>query len=147
MTRTRTDRTVTTLATGALLALTVSLAGCAPPDISPAPGMDDPYPAPMNDPRITVHDEQLRHYLGFHTPIVRTDDAGLLHVEQPVRNLADQLYTADYRIMFFDSHDMLIDPVMGWQMLPMQPKEVARMRANSLSDEAVNYRIEVKWSR
>ena len=44
---------------GALLAclvlITVLPAGCdQPADISPGAGMGDPYPAPLNDPQITI---------------------------------------------------------------------------------------------
>ena len=68
-------------------------------------------------------------------------------VQVPVRNLADRQYLVDYRIVFFDEHDLQLEPAMGWRMVALQPKQTARLTANALSADAVNYRLEVKWAR
>jgi uncharacterized protein YcfL len=121
--------------------------GCEPPDISPAPGLGDPYPAPINDPQITVHDEELRMFLGFQPAIVVNDGERPLLVEVPVRNLADSPRLIDYRFIFFDATGLELQPVMGWHFQPMQPKQNVRLRARAPHLSAINYKLEVKWAR
>jgi uncharacterized protein YcfL len=121
--------------------------GCQPPNIAPAPGLADPYPAPINDPQITVHDEELRAFLGFQPAVVVNDGERPLLVEVPVRNLADSPRLIDYRFVFFDAAGLELEPVMGWHFQPMQPKQTVRLKARAPHLTAINYKLEVKWAR
>ena len=125
----------------------VVAAGCSAPNIAPAPGMGDPFPAPVNDPQITVHDEALRAFLGFHPATVVNDGQRPLYVEQPVRNLTDRQYLIDYRLIFFDAVGIELTPVMGWQFQPLQPKQTVRLKGRAPHTTAVSYKLEVKWAR
>lgn len=124
------------------------LAGCKA-DRSPAPGMGDPVIAPMNDPQITVIPIELREWLVFQPAIVtdRNDPDRPMQVEVPLRNTAEAQYLIDYRFTFYDINGREVEPVMGWRMQPLLPKQVVRLKAGALSTEAVDYRLEIKWSR
>jgi hypothetical protein len=130
-----------------IIIMGAALAGCQQPDISPSPGMGDPYPAPINDPQISILSPELRPWLGFHPAIVVDDPPQPLQVEVPVRNLTNNTYLIDYRILFYDAAGRELEPVMGWAMEPLRPKQTVRLKGGALSTEAVNYRLEVKWAR
>lgn len=122
------------------------LTGCQT-DRSPSPGMGDPYPAPINDPQISVLSPDLRPWLGFHPAIVVDDGRRPLSVEVPVRNLSERQYLIDFRILFYDENNSEISPVMGWETAVLEPKQVVRLKRSALDRDAVNYRLEVRWAR
>jgi uncharacterized protein YcfL len=127
--------------------LTAALVAGCQSDLSPSPGLGDPYPAPLNDPQIAVLAPDLRPWLGFHPAIVTDDGRRPLQVEVPLRNLSDRQLLTEYRILFFDERGATVAPVMGWEMLPLDPKQTARMRGGALSTEASHWKLEVRWSR
>lgn len=137
--------TRSTLSTLLVLAALLA-AGCQDPT-APSPGLGDPYPAPLNDPQISVLEPELQRWLRFHPARIDHEPGRPMQVEVPVRNLADRQYLIDYRVVFFDGNDMTLEPTMGWRLLALEPKQTARLAAGSLSSDAVNYKLEVKWAR
>ncbi len=135
------------LGLAAAIAAALAGGGCATTDIAPGAGLGDPYPAPYNDPQITVLSPELRGWLRFHPAVVIREAKHPMDVQIPVRNIADRQYLVDYRILFYDGNGMELEPVMGWQMVAFEPKQVVRLKANALDVEAESYRIEVKWAR
>lgn len=135
----------------AMLALVASLvtAGCesGPPDVAPSPGLGDPYPAPFNDPQISVLSPELRPWIAFHPAIITRDPRRPMQVEVPVRNVTDRQYVLDYRFVFYDEDGREQEPVMGWALQALDPKQVARLKAGALDAEARDYRLEVRWAR
>ncbi|UCD74373.1 MAG: YcfL family protein [Phycisphaerales bacterium] len=122
--------------------------GCQQPaDISPSPGLGDPYPAPPNDPQISVLAPDLQPWLGFHVATVIDDGERPMQVQVPVRNLSNHKYLIDYRILFYDANGTELEPQMGWKMMALLPKETVRLSGKALSTDAKNYRLEVKWGR
>ncbi|MCI0364157.1 MAG: hypothetical protein L0Y44_01820 [Phycisphaerales bacterium] len=122
--------------------------GCqAPPDTSPSAGQGDWYPAPMNDPQISVVSPELRDVLWFQPAIVTNDGQRPMSVEVPMRNVTTEKYLVEFRIVFFDEHDRQINPVMSWEFMPVLPKQVVRLKRSAMSTDAEGYRLEVKWSR
>jgi len=65
----------------------------------------------------------------------------------PVRNLTNNDYNIDYRILFYDAAGRELEPVMGWTFAPLRPKQTVRLKGGALSTDAVEYRLEVKWAR
>lgn len=132
----------------ALIVAAAFLAACEA-DRSPAPGMGDPYPAPMNDPQITVIAPELRNWLVFQPAIVtdRANPDRPMQVEVPVRNTAENTYLIDYRFLFYDINGRELKPTMGWRMQELYPKQVVRINAGALHTDAVDYRLEIKWAR
>lgn len=116
-------------------------------DISPSGGLGDPYPAPINDPQIAILSPELRPWLGFHPAIVVDDGERPMHVQIPVRNLTSRDYLIDYRVLFYDANGVQLEPVMGWAMEALRPKQTVRLDGKALDERAVSYRLEVKWAR
>lgn len=130
----------------AALLSTMLLLGCQP-DRSPSPGMGDFYPAPLNDPQISVLSPELRPWLAFHPAGIVDDGERPYRVEVPVRNMTDRQYLVDYRFLFYDEDGMEVTPTMGWEMMPMESRQVVRLRGSAMSTEAVNHRLELRWAR
>jgi len=129
----------------AVIALTC-MQGCKT-DISPSGGLGDPYPAPINDPQIAILAPELRPWLGFHPAVVVNDGERPMQVQIPVRNLTRRDYLIDYRVLFYDINGLMLDPVMGWKMEALRPKQTVRLDGKALDTRAVSYRLEVKWAR
>ncbi len=134
------------LRTITLIALLGLLTACRT-DISPSGGIGDPYPAPINDPQIAILSPELRPWLGFHPAIIEDDGERPMHVQIPVRNLTDRDYLIDYRVLFYDEGGVQLEPVMGWKMEALRPKQTVRLDGRALDTRARSYRVEVKWAR
>ena len=113
---------------------------------NPRPGRIDPIASPYNDPNISIIDPTLQEWLVFQTPVMVRTGTSPMSVEVPVRNTADDQYLIDYRFVFYDHEDREIEPVMAWRFKPLYPKQVERLKATALSDRAVNWKLQVKWS-
>ncbi len=128
-------------------ALAVSLiVGCQSQPGAPSSGLGDPWPAPVNDPQITVLSPDLQQWLRFHPARIDLDPGRPMQVEVPVRNLANRQYLVSYRITFYDDGDIEVTPTMGWRVKAIDARQTARLSAGAMSAEAVNYRLEVKWA-
>jgi uncharacterized protein YcfL len=139
---------MTRLALLSLVVITCTIAaGCETPDRAPAYGYGDPYPAPMNDPDITVLSPDLRQWLGFQEAIVVKADGRPIEVQVPVRNLASRQYLIEYRFLFYDDAGMELEPVMGWKFVSLDANQLVNLKANSMGPDAVRYRLEVRWSK
>jgi len=135
------------IASLSFLVLLLVGAGCQQTNPAPRPGLADPYPAPYNSPDITVVDEDLRQWLGFQPAVrVRTTNQPL-HVEVPVRNLADDQYIIQYRFLFYDERDVEQDPIMGWRRAVLEPKQTVRLEGSALDASAKSYKLQVRWAR
>ncbi len=139
-------RTALLFGAPALALVLALLAGCQPHTAPPA-GLGDPWPAPANDPQITVLAPELQEWLRFHPARIRHDADAPMQVEVPVRNLAERQYLIDYRILFFDGDDMAVTPTMGWRFMAIEANQTARLTAGAMSPDAANYRLEIKWAR
>jgi hypothetical protein len=136
------------IALPAVLVATTLLAGCQQaPDVTPPFGYPDPVGAGANDPQIQVLSSDLRPWLGFQTPTVIRRDGAPLEIQVPVRNLANEQYLTEYRFVFFDANRQVVQPEMGWVMQPLVAKQTEYLRANALDTQAVDWKLEVRWSR
>jgi uncharacterized protein YcfL len=129
-----------------IASLGILLSGCKA-DTSPGAGRGDWYPAPMNDPQISVLDPQLREWIVFQTAIITRDDERPMTVQTPVRNLTERQYLIEYRYLFFDDNGRRLDPVIGWAFASLDPKQIVRLDGKALGLDAKDYRLEVRWSR
>jgi uncharacterized protein YcfL len=125
----------------------VAFAGGCKTNTAPSPGMGDPYPAPMNDPQISVLSPELQRWLVFQPAIITKDGQRPMTVEVPVRNTTYNQYLIEYRILFYDRHGRELSPVMGWEFASLDPKQVVRLKRSAMTTEAETYRMEVRWSR
>ena len=130
-----------------VFALAVTLmVGCQTQQGAPSSGLGDPWPAPVNDPQITVLSPDLQQWLRFHPARIELGPDRPMQVEVPVRNLADRQYLVSYRITFYDAGDIEVSPTMGWRLEAIDARQTSRLTAGAMSPEAVNYRLEVKWA-
>jgi len=127
--------------------LCLQMPACQAPDTAPSAGLGDEYPAPLNDPTISVLSPELREWIRFQRPIVIHEEGKPFAVEIPARNVTYNPYNIEYRVLFFDKNDRQISPEMGWAFVHMDPKEVVRLRANELGSVAQSYRLQIRWSR
>jgi uncharacterized protein YcfL len=135
-------------ALAALLFASLLILGCEQPvNTAPSPGLGDAYPAPLNDPQISVLAPDLQQWLAFHPATVVDDGEQPMQVQVPVRNLSTHKYLIDYRILFYDANGIELEPAMGWKMEALLPKETVRLSGKALSTDAMSYRLEVKWAR
>lgn len=134
-----------------IAAAALALARCQQPDTSPGTGKGDTFPAPMNDPQISVLDPQLRQWVAFQPAnIQREGDAAsgrILNVQVPVRNLTERQYLIEYRYLWMDAQGKQLEPTMGWTFANLDPKQVARLEGAASLVDARDYRLEVRWSR
>ncbi len=128
-----------------VLAVTL-MVGCQSQQGAPSSGLGDPWPAPVNDPQITLLSPDLQQWLRFHPARIELDPGRPMQVEVPVRNLADRQYLVSYRITFYDAADVEVTPTMGWRLEAIDARQTSRLTAGAMSPEAVNYRLEVKWA-
>lgn len=129
-----------------VLVAATALLGCQV-DRGPSPGLGDPYMAPVNDPQISVLSPELREWIAFHPAIIDDDPTKPMLVEVPVRNMTDRQYLVDYRFLFFDENGLEVTPTMGWQMAPLEARQIARLRGSAMSLEAVSHKLELRWAR
>lgn len=131
-----------------ILAVALALVACQQPiNTAPSAGLGDPYPAPINDPQITLLAPELQPWLGFQPARVSRTETGTMAVEVPMRNLTAEQYQLDYRFVFYDENDMELTPIMGWTHKPVYPKETVRFAGKSLTSDAWNYRLQIKWAK
>ncbi len=114
------------------------LVGCQPHTAPPA-GLGDPWPAPANDPQITVLAPELQEWLRFHPARIRQDADSPMQVEVPVRNLAERQYLIDYRIRFYDDNDLELPPTMGWRADQPVPASTAEYLSTLLTEADAGY--------
>ena len=141
-----------TIVSAALCALVLVCgpSACTSPDTSPGAGRGDPYPAPMNDPQITVLDPELREWIAFQPGTIRHEGGvndRVTDVQIPVRNLTERVYKIEYRYLWFDANGRQIEPLMGWTDARLDPKQVVRLVGNASLVDARDYRLEVRWMR
>ncbi len=125
----------------------LALLGCQEPNLAPSYGMGDPYPAPLNDPQISLLPPELQKWIAFHPAIVTDDGEAPMQVEVPLRNMTDRQYLLDYRFLFYDENNRALEPEMGWTMVALRPRQTVRLKAGAMTTDADRYRLEVKWAR
>ncbi len=124
---------------------TFMLSGCSS-NTAPSPGLADPYPAPINNPVVSVA-PTLQPWLGFQPAVITNDSGTPLHVQTPVRSLSEHQLLIDYRYLYYDDGGMQLGPLMGWHFLALEPKQTAYLDGKAMDSRAKTYRLEVRWSR
>lgn len=127
--------------------LMLGLSACQSTSKAPSPGGGDPYPAPYNNPAITVLAPELVPWLAFHPANITRSETGQLVVQIPLRNMADRPYMIDYRFLYYDEEGIELSPVAGWAPRSLETKQLVYLQGRSLDERAQSYRLEVKWAR
>ena len=103
-----------------------------------------------NDPfvpaQIQIVEDDLRRQTAFSQPLVSRDAAGLLLVTVPLRAATDQTLYVDYRTTFFDRNGRPIQQT-GWLNKTLYPKVFDHIQINSVSPDAADFEINLRYAR
>jgi hypothetical protein len=125
-----------------LVAITLlALVGCTgvnPPKLPRA----DPY-MPQ---QVHVDSEQLRKDTAVGVPILRRDDAGLLHVTLPLRSAISKTLYVDCYVTFFDRDNQVISK-MGPFTKVLQANTPDSISFNSTDARAADFQVDLRYAR
>lgn len=120
--------------------------GCDTVKAPYAPG-GDPLPA-SNYPKVAFHDKELSGMLVVDPNIVVVDrpEGRPMKVTVPLRSVSDHAMKLQYQFQWRDS---LGRPVgeSGWRFTRVEPRVQVPFQANALSQDAVDWRLEVRFER
>lgn len=74
------------------------------------------------------------------------DDAGLLHVSVPIRNVTDKQLYVDYRVTFYDRNQMPL-PQEYRNTLTIPARTARDAKFNSTSPKAETFQMEITYPR
>jgi len=124
-----------------LLALAgLTLVGCHDP-ITADSDVVDPYP------KVTFSSETLSKAVRLNPPATTTSVTGNLEVSQPIRGISDDPLDIQYKFVWLDRLGRSVTPEMTWRYKRLEPKVPDFIAASATSDEVVDYRILLRWSR
>jgi hypothetical protein len=110
----------------------------------------NPPKLPRSDPylpqQIHVDSEQLRRDTAVGTPIVRRDDAGLLHVTVPLRSAISKTLYVDCYVTFFDRDGQVISK-MGPFTKVLQANTPDSIAFNSTDARAAEFQVDLRYAR
>ena len=133
-----------------LLAAAWSLGGCASADHPDGTRRDRPLatgPALEAVPKVSIFAPELRPFLDFGPPVLAGGGDRPLEVGIAMRNDGPRKYLVEYRYRFF-AHDGFEErPAADWSFCSIEPGEEVKLPGISLGSGAVDYRLEVRWSR
>jgi hypothetical protein len=117
--------------------------GCADRVKKPIEGRLDPW-AP---PQVQFASTELRKQTAVGEPQLSRDDAGnLLYVTLPIRATTNKNLYVDYRVTFLDAAGRAVGP-SSWQTTTLQGNVAQRVTANSTSQQAVDFQLDLRWAR
>ena len=121
--------------------LVLMLAGCNQVT-APIEGRADPYPANQ----INLASQDLRDKTAISPPIVDRRD-GILYVTVPIRSASNYDLHVDYKVTFFNSNGSIIYQG-SWEQMPTLIHNVpSELRFNSLTAEAADWRLDLRYAR
>lgn len=123
------------------LMLVLGLAGCGTGPIAGQPDETDTYA------RASLSDPDLQDAVRMNDATVTRTEQDLLHVVQPVRAAANEELFIEYRFVFFDAEGNVLKPEMGWRYKRLEQRVPDVISATSVSAEADDYRLLVRWAR
>lgn len=120
-------------------ALALLMTGCVKPPIE---GRQDPY-VPT---QVSFAAEDLRRMTAVMAPTATRDQANLLHISLPIRAATDKQLYIDYRVTFLDRNGQQTWQT-GWMPKTLAPNVFDQITANSLSQRAEDFRVDIRWAQ
>jgi len=105
-------------------------------------GRLDPYPRSQ----IMFDTTQLRNDTAVGVPIVTRDDAGLLHVQVPIRSAINVTLYVDYRVTWFDRNGQKIS-TFGPFTKTLDPNTPDQIVVNSTTSQAADFQVDFRYAR
>lgn len=117
------------------------LAGCKSAPIAGEPDSVSEYP------KVTLSSKSLAKAIALNPATVTRSATDNLEVSQPIRSLADGGIDIQYKLVWLDEMGRPISPEMTWRYKRLEPRIPDFVSASSSSDEAIDYRLHLRWSR
>lgn len=153
MTTTRSSHAlIRTIAVASAMGATLltGLAGCNDPIKAPLGARQDALPADQY-PKVNIVDDnfQLQKFLVVdNTSIVAVGamDGKPMSVTVPVRSTADNRMRLQYQFYWRDNNGVTIGQ-SGWRRIEAEPRTQFQATANAITQEAVDWRLEIRSAR
>lgn len=106
-------------------------------------GRNDPFlPAQVN-----IADSDLRTSTALGPAVIARDEAGLLHVQVPIRAASNKQLYIEYRVSFVDANGMTLPGPTAWFSKTLAPNVPDAIQFNSTSPRAANFHMDLRRSR
>jgi len=86
----------------------------------------------------------LANHLSYAKPIVRDDGPTPIRVTVPIRLRDNKPVNAQYRFTFLGADGAPADQPMDWRFMVLPPRLQVFMEGSALSNEAVDWRLEIR---
>jgi hypothetical protein len=123
-----------------ILLTALMLAGCGVKP--PIEGRNDPY----RTPQVEFVDQGLRDKTAIGDIKLTRDPADILLVTVPVRCAANDTFSIDWRITFFDANGRPMSET-GWSQKMLNGNAFEYITANSLSPGAKEFKMDLRYSK
>ncbi len=122
------------------IALLLFIGGCGVK--APIQGRQDPY-APS---QIMYVDKDLQRSTAVGIPIATRDEAGLLHIQVPIRSTRDRQMIIDYRYRFVDRNGQDIWS-SHWKDKVLAPNVPDSIIFNSTTNAATDFQLDLRYAK
>lgn len=117
------------------------LSGCRSAPIASKPDVVSEYP------KVTLSSKSLSKAVALNPAVVTRSATGNLQVSQPIRSMSKGGIDIQYRFIWLDEMGRSIQPEMTWRYKRLEPQVPETISASSTSDSAVDYQVQLRWSR
>jgi uncharacterized protein YcfL len=109
---------------------------------APLAGRHDPYARLQ----VSFAEKSLENKTAVADPKTYRDRANILFVQVPIRADTDDRLWVSYQVTFFNAAGVQLSTT-GWLNKVLTPRVQDEITANSLTAEAEDFRINIKWSK
>jgi uncharacterized protein YcfL len=105
------------------------------------------YESVSTYPKITLSQGSLAEAIRVGEPTLATVANDLLQLNVPIRAHSDDQLHVEYRVVWKDKTGKPIAPQSVWTGIKLAPRQPQNLIATSTSKEAVDYNLQLRWSR
>ena len=96
---------------------------------------------------IVLLSDGLAEHVQFSADGVRTSGFGAIAAVTVVRAASARPVLVDYRFVFLNRAGEIVQPVMDWTIIRLEPGRTTELRARAPRDSARDARLEIRWAR
>lgn len=126
-----------------MLAVAFVTSGCRQVIDEPPYGVKPDNVSEAQYPQIAT-EGKLANHLSYAKPVVRDDGPTPISVSVPIRLRDHKAVNAQYRFTFLGADGAPVDPPMDWRFMALPPRLQVFMEGSALSNEAVDWRLEIR---
>ncbi len=128
----------------AWMTLAISITGCSSTPTDPIAAK---YDSARSYPKISLTNPSLYDAIGVQPTIETKSPGNLMQLTLPIRATSPEELHIEYRVIWFDAQQRPISPQMTWAPKRLSPRQPDHIVASASSDTAVDYNIQLRWSR